>query len=141
MGRPSWPRVVAVIFAGNTLGLVSNQLASQVVIPWLWSRRAGNVGLFDGVGLIMLSAILVAAPPVLLGALGAWLARRDQMWVGLACGLWSLSLIGAVPPAYPIARGVWYAPAVLVILSSTLGGWMIDLREQALSSRSEEREA
>ena len=128
--RPSWPRVVAAVFAGNILGIVSNQLAAQVLVPWLWARRAGGAGLVDGMGLIAASAILVAAPPVLLGALGAWLARRDQMWVGLACGLWGLSLIGSVPPSYPIARGVWYAPAVLVILSSTLGGWMLDLREQ-----------
>ncbi|HLE27829.1 MAG TPA: hypothetical protein VI793_06915 [Anaerolineales bacterium] len=135
MPRPSWTRVIAVVFVGNTLGVVSNRLASQALIPWLWSGRAGSAGLFDGVGLVTLSAILLAAPPVLLGALGAWLARRDPMWVGLACGLWGFALIGRVPAGLPIAPGVWYAPAVLVILSSALGGWMIDLREQVASQR------
>jgi hypothetical protein len=128
-----------VVFAGNVLGLVAYQLAMQIVVPWLWSQMNGETTLLGGVLLIALSAIALAAPPVLLGALGAWLARRDELWVGLACGLWGVSLVGRVPEFYPIARGVWYAPAVLIILSSALGGWLIDLREQAYQLMTKDR--
>jgi len=74
-------------------------------------------------GLIAVSFVLLAAPPVLVGAFSGWLARRAQIWVGLASGLWALSLIGRVPAEFPIAAGVWYAPTVLVLLSGALGGW------------------
>ena len=126
----AWGWVMVVVLSGNALGLAANQLAARVLVPWIWSRP-GALTLTQNVTLIIASAILLASPPVLIGALGAWLARRDQMWVGLACGLWGLTLVGRVPEFYPIARGVWYAPAVLVILSSALGGWLIDLGEQA----------
>jgi hypothetical protein len=97
-------------------------------LPRLWSLA--ETGLPVGAGGIALAAIWLAAPPVLLGALGAWLARRAQVWVGLACGLWSVTLIDAAPKIYPIIVGIWYAPTVLVLLSGALGGWMLDLRAQ-----------
>jgi len=130
MPRPSWYRVVIVSLAGNVLGVAAWQSA-LVLIPRLWGGTNASTGLLARVGLIAVSAMLIAAPPVLIGALGAWLARRAQMWVGLACGLWGFSLIQAVPATFPIASGVWYAPTVLILLSSTLGGWLLDLREQA----------
>jgi len=130
MPRPSWYRLISIILAANALGLAAWQSA-LMLIPSLWAGTNAATGLPARVGLIAVSAILIAAPPVLIGALGAWLARGAQVWVGLACGLWGFSLIQTVPRAFPIASGVWYAPTVLVILSSTLGGWLLDLREQA----------
>jgi len=123
-------RLIIIIFTGNVLGLAAWE-AALALIPRLWAGTNTTTGLPTRVGLVALSAILMAAPPVLIGALGAWLARRAQTWVGLACGLWGLTLIQTVPAAFPIAAGIWYAPTVLVILSSTLGGWLLDLRAQA----------
>lgn len=102
-----------------------------MAIPWLWQGRGPNTNFLLLVGLTALTFILLAAPPVLVGALGAWLARRAQPWVGLVCGAWSLTLLGRVPASFPIAQGVWYAPTVLVLLSGALGGWMMDLRAAA----------
>ena len=123
-------RLAIIILAANALGFTVWQSA-LALIPRLWAGTNASTGLPTRVGLVAVSAMLMAAPPVLIGALGAWLARRAQTWVGLACGLWGLALIQTVPAAFPIAAGIWYAPTVLVILSSTLGGWLLDLRAQA----------
>ncbi len=128
--RMGWVRIAMAIIAGNVLG-AGAWLYAQAVIPRLSAGITESTGLEIRLGVIALSFILLAAPPVLLGALGAWLARRAQLWVGLACGLWGFGLIQAVPPTFPIARGVWYAPTVLILLSTAFGGWMIDLRAQA----------
>ncbi|MGH2523952.1 MAG: hypothetical protein ACRDH2_15710 [Anaerolineales bacterium] len=128
--RSLWPRPLLAALAGNALGLAAWHSA-WALLPRLWAGTDETSGVGRLVGLIAVSAILLAAPPVLVGALGAWLARRAQLWIGLACGLWGLTLIQASPGTLPILSTLWYAPAVLVILSSTLGGWLIDLREQA----------
>jgi hypothetical protein len=127
-------RIFVATLTCNALGLGVNWVAVRVLLPGLWAEANDDAGWLVRMGLVAASAILLAAPPVLWGALGAWIARRSQLWVGLACGLWGLALIGAVPPGLPIAPGIWYAPAVLVLLSSMLGGWMLDLRAQARSS-------
>lgn len=132
--RSIWPRLALSVLLGNALGLGANWAAVRVVLPWLWSGVTDDAGVPARMGLVAASAILIAAPPVLWGALGAWLARREQLWVGLACGVWGFSLVSTVPAVLPIASGVWYAPTVLVLLSSMLGGWMLDLRAQARAS-------
>jgi MFS family permease len=129
--RSVWPRLALSVLLGNALGLGANWAAARIVLPWLWADTNLDTGFWARVGLVAASFILLAAPPVLAGALGAWLAQRAQLWVGLACGLWGFILIGAVPDVFPIAAGVWYAPTVLVILSSALGGWMLDMRASA----------
>jgi len=126
-------RLFFAMLTGNLLGLGANWASVRVLIPWLWSGTNAATGFLMRMGLITVSFILLAAPPVLWGALGAWLARRSELWVGLACGLWGFVLIDTVPAAFPIAAGVWYVPTVLVILSSALGGYMLDLRAQAHS--------
>jgi hypothetical protein len=129
-------RILLAMLTGNALGLGANWAAVRLVLPWLWSGVNDDASVLARMGLVAASAILIAAPPVLWGALGAWLARREQLWIGLACGLWGFVLIGSVPAVLPIAAGVWYAPTVLVLLSSMLGGWMLDLRAQARSPQS-----
>ena len=129
-------RIFLATLTGNALGLGANWAAVRLVLPWLWSGVNDDAGVLARMGLVAASAILLAAPPVLWGALGAWLARREQLWVGLACGLWGFVLIDSVPAVLPIASGVWYAPTVLVLLSSMLGGWMLDLRAQARALQS-----
>jgi len=118
------------ILLGNVLGLSAWSLAGRI-IPALWEQVTPEVGFVTRGGLIALTFILLAAPPVLIGALGAWLAKAGELWVGLACGVWGVVLIQTVPLEFPIAQGIWYAPTVLVLLSSALGGWMLDLRAQA----------
>ncbi len=110
------------ILGGNVLGYLAWLIAGQVV-PRLWAGRSEQSHLLLLMGLVAASFVLIAAPPVLIGALSGWVARRAHMWVGLASGLWALSLIGRVPAGIPIAAGLWYAPTVLVLLSGALGGW------------------
>ena len=123
-------RTLAAIIVGNLLGLAAWTLA-RAVLPWLWRGRGGLSSLPVLMGLVAATAILFAAPPVLAGALGAWLAGRAQLVVGLASGLWSVALLQSVPAGLPVAPGLWYATTVLVLLSGMLGGWMMALRAQA----------
>jgi hypothetical protein len=123
-------RTLAAIVVGNLLGLAAWTLA-RAALPWLWRGRAGLTNLPLLMGLVAVTAILFAAPPVLAGALGAWLAGRAQLGVGLASGLWSLALLQSVPAGLPVAPGLWYATTVLVLFSGMLGGWMMALRAQA----------
>jgi hypothetical protein len=125
--RIAWLRVATFTLLGNALGFGA-WAGARVVIPVLWQGRGPNTNFLFLMGLIALTFILLAAPPVLVGALSAWLARGAHLWVGLVCGLWSLSLLSSVPASFPIAQGVWYVPTVLVLLSGALGGWMMDLR-------------
>ena len=121
-----WFRLMGAILLGNLLGYAA-WVGARLVIPLLWDGRGPHTNFLMLMVLVALTSILLAAPPVLVGALCGWLARRAQPWVGLACGLWSFILLGTVPAAVPIAQGVWYAPTVLVLLSGALGGWMMDL--------------
>ena len=117
-----WLRAAAAVAAGNVLGYAAWAGAS-LVIPQLWAGRGAESHLLALIGLISLSVVLLAAPPVLVGAFTGWLARRWHLWVGLASGLWAVGLIGRVPAEVPIAGGFWYAPTVLVMLSGALGAW------------------
>ena len=49
------------------------------------------------------------------------MARRAQPLIGLACGVWSLTLLGRVPPGFSIAPGLWYTPTILVLLRLAQG--------------------
>ena len=115
-------RVMAAVFGGNVLGYAA-WAAAGALIPRLWVGRGPESPLPVLIGLIALSVVVLAAPPVLIGALAGWLARRWHLAVGLASGLWAFTLVGAVPAEVPIAAGLWYAPTVLVMLSGALGAW------------------
>lgn len=117
-------RVVVAVLAGNALGFAAWSFAG-LAIPRLWAGRSEQTHPLALMGLIAVSFVLLAAPPVLVGAFSGWLARRAHLWVGLASGLWAFSLIGRVPAGFPIAAGVWYAPTVLVLFSGALGAWSI----------------
>lgn len=127
-------RVWAAIGLGNLLGYGAWRLAQAALSAW-WAGPSTSASGLAQAGGVLVTAILLAAPPVLIGALGAWLARRFQVGVGLACGLWSLTLIRALPTALPFIGSVWYAPTVLILLSGALGGWMLELRAQTRSLR------
>ena len=131
--RIPWFRLCGVVLLGNVVGYAA-WVGARVTIPRLWDGRGPQTNFVMLIGLIALTVMLVGAPPVLVGALGGWLARRAQPLIGLACGLWSLTLLGRVPAGFPIAEGVWYAPTILVLLSGALGGWMMDLRASAAKS-------
>ena len=117
-----WLRVTAAVIGGNVLGYGAWG-AAGALIPRLWAGRGPESPMPVLMGLIALSVVVLAAPPVLIGALAGWVARRWHLWVGLASGLWAITLVGWVPAEVPIAAGLWYAPTVLVMLSSALGAW------------------
>lgn len=122
-------RILAAVILGNALGYGAWR-AAWGLLPALWALAAERSGWLPRLGLVALTAILLAAPPVLVGALAAWAARRAHVLVGLAGGLWALSLVRATPPELPFLTTFWFAPTVLILLSSALGGWMLDLQAQ-----------
>jgi hypothetical protein len=122
-------RILAAVLLGNALGYGAWR-AAWIALPGLWSLADEGAGPLARLGLVVLTAVLLAAPPVLVGALAAWLARRAHLAVGLAGGLWAVSLIRLAPAELDFLSGVWYAPTVLILLSSALGGWMLDLQAQ-----------
>src|ERR1700694_819517 len=117
--RIPWFRLSGIVLLGNVLGYAA-WVGARVTIPLLWEGRGPNTNFLTLVGLTALTFILLAAPPVLVGALGGWLARRAQPLIGLVCGIWSLTLLGRVPASFPIAQGIWYVPTILVLLSGAL---------------------
>lgn len=124
------PRILLAILLGNGIAYGAWR-AAWLVIPELWPAGAAADSVPWQLAKVALTAILLAAPPVLIGAASAWLARRAHLWVGLASGLWALSLIRFLPAEIPGLARLWFAPSVLILLSSTLGGWMLDLSSQA----------
>jgi hypothetical protein len=122
-------RILVAVVVGNALGYGAWR-AAWGVLPALWALPAERAGWLARMGLVALTAILLAAPPVLVGALAAWMARRAHLLVGLAGGLWALSLVQASPPELPFLTTFWFAPTVLILLSGALGGWMLDLQAQ-----------
>jgi hypothetical protein len=124
-GRRTTDRVIRLslaILGGNLLGYMA-WLVALAAIPRLWEGRSAGSHPLVLMGLVAVSFVLLAAPPVLVGALSGWVARCWHIWAGLASGLWALSLIGRVPAEFPIAAGLWYAPTVLILFSGALGGW------------------
>lgn len=127
-------RIVIAIALGNGLGWAAWALGWRT-LPWVWANTTEGAGLGALVGRVALSAMMMAAPPVLIGALSAWLARRAQVWVGLLSGAWSVVLIQSTPESLPSLSQIWFAPTVLILLSALFGGWMMDLRAQAFNAR------
>jgi hypothetical protein len=123
-------RFFLAIAVGNALGLGAWALG-WMALPLIWAGVTEAAGFRLLVERVALSAMVMAAPPVLIGALSAWLARRAPVWVGLVSGLWSLGLISPTPKEFPIATPIWFAPTVIILLSSAFGAWMVELREQA----------
>jgi hypothetical protein len=126
-------RILLAIAFGNGLGW-SAWILGWRALPLVWANADQGAGLGVLVGRVAVSAMMMAAPPVLIGALSAWLARRAQVWVGLLSGLWSVILIQSTPESFPLFSQVWFAPTVLILLSALFGGWMIDLRAQVRSA-------
>src|SRR5262245_40902800 len=94
-------RLLLAILLGNGLGWGALALGWRA-LPLLWANTDEGAGLGALVGRVAVSAIMMAAPPVLIGALSAWLARRSQVWVGLLSGLWSVILIQSTPKSFPL---------------------------------------
>lgn len=122
-------RLFLAIILGNALGYAAWS-GAWTFVPQLWLVVGSQISFVMRVGLIALTFMLFAAPPVLLGALSAVIARRAHIVVGLASGLWSVGLITLTPANFPIRMPVWYAPTVLIFLSGALGGWLMELHAQ-----------
>ena len=115
-------RPLLAIVLGNLGGWAAWQVGLAVVTA-LWQGQTPQSGVLRLIGLTALSAIVMAGPPVLVGALAARLAGQAHVAVGVLAGLWALTLIRSVPAGLPIAPGLWYAPTVLVLFSGGMGGW------------------
>ncbi len=115
-------RPLVALALGNAAGYAAWQLGLWV-LPQVWAGLTPESNLLALSGLTALSAMVMAGPPVLVGALAARLAGRAHMLVGLLSGLWSLTLIRTVPAGLPIAPGLWFASTVLVLFSGGMGGW------------------
>ena len=115
-------RSLVALALGNAAGYAAWRLGLGVV-PALWAGQMPPSSVLALIGLTAVSAIVMAGPPVLVGALAARLAGRAHMLVGLLSGLWSLMLIRTVPAGLPIAPGLWFASTVLVLFSGGMGGW------------------
>ncbi len=125
-------RPVLAILAGNLAGYAAFRLALGLT-SGLWrsgispARPAGDFGL--RILLTALTAILFAAPPVLLGAVTARLAGSARMWAGMAGGLWGVGFAWWWPDLTPIlSPQSWLGPTVLILLSGLIGGWLMDVR-------------
>lgn len=124
-------RVVGVVALGNALGWGMWHLALWV-IPELWRGKViGEENFLELLALTGLSFICLATPHVLIGALAGRLARRWPFLVGLACGLWSFSLVQTLPPGFPIGTSIWYVPTLLILASGAAGGWLMELHVMA----------
>ncbi len=125
VGRRAWAaplRPLLAVLLGNLSGWGAWRLGLWV-IPQLWAGLTPQSNVFTLIALTGVSAIVMAGPPVLVGALAARLAGRAHVLVGLLSGLWSLQLISTVPAGLPIAPGLWFASTVLVLFSGAMGGW------------------
>jgi hypothetical protein len=125
--RTAWLRIGSAVVVGNLAGYGAWQFA-WVAIPRLWAGQTPESPLAGLLALTALTFVLLAAPPVLAGALAGWLARRAPIVVGLLSGMWSLILLQPVPTELPIAPGLWYASTLLVLLSGAAGGWTMQIR-------------
>ena len=118
-------RLLAAIGAGNLLGWGAWRLAWWAM-PAVWAGPSAQSGLLTLIALTGVTAIFMAGPPVLVGALAARVAgaaHLTALLVGVLSGLWSLTLITTVPAGLPLAPGLWYATTALVLFSGGMGGW------------------
>lgn len=119
----SWGlRPLGAIALGNLCGWGAWRLGVWA-LPAMWARLTPQSSVLVLILMTAISAIVMAGPPVLVGALAAGLAGRAHIGVGLLSGLWSLMLIRTVPAGLPIAPGLWFASTVLVLFSGGMGGW------------------
>lgn len=126
--------MLTVLF-GNLAGFAAFRLAFALT-PGLWRAGAGLAGPESEFGLRLLltalTAIAFAAPPVLIGALAARLAGRARPWAGMAAGLWGFGFAWWWPKPTPLlGPEAWLGPAILILLSGLIGGWLIEMRTAA----------
>ncbi len=129
-------RPLVAMALGNAAGWAAWRLGLWV-LPQLWAGLTPESSLLTLMALTALSAVVMAGPPVLMGALAARLAGSAHMLVGVLSGLWSLTLIRTVPAGLPIAPGLWFASTALVLFSGGMGGWTMRFTGRRLAPRPE----
>jgi len=129
---------VLAVLLGNLCGWGAWRLGLWA-IPLMWAGQTPQSSVLVLLALTGVSAIVMAGPPVLVGALAARLAGRAHVLVGLFSGLWSLQLISTVPPGLPIAPGLWFASTVLVLFSGGMGGWTMSFGRRHAPAPSDRR--
>jgi hypothetical protein len=126
-----WIRLGLAIAGGNAVGYAAFRGALWAT-PMLWRSGAGADAPSGSLGgrvlLVAVTAILCAAPPVLIGALAARAAGRARPWAGLAAGLWGMGFAWWWPEMPLLGPQAWVGPTILVLLSGLVGGWLMDQR-------------
>jgi hypothetical protein len=126
-----WMRLALAGLGGNAAGYAAFRGALWAT-RLLWRSSAGvgapNGSLGGRVLLVAVTAILFAAPPVLIGALAAHVAGRARPWAGLAAGLWGMGFAWWWPEVPLLGPQAWVGPAILVLLSGLVGGWLMEQR-------------
>ena len=124
-------RPALAALGGNVAGYAAFRAALWATLI-LWRSSLGADAPDGDFGarilLVALTAVLFAAPPVLIGALAARLAGRARPWVGLLAGSWAIGFAWWWPNVPLLGPEAWVGPVVLVLLSGLVGGWLIDQR-------------
>jgi hypothetical protein len=117
-------RVAAAALGGNLIGYATFRFAAWWM-PQQWAAVRAGDPLGEVMLLIAVTAMVFAAPPVIVGALAARVAGSYEPYIGLTSALWSISarLWWPVIPQLPAES--WIAPMVLIMMSGMIGGWMV----------------
>jgi hypothetical protein len=75
--------------------------------------------------LIAVTAMVFAAPPVIVGALAARVAGAYEPYIGLAAAFWGVSAQSWWPAIPQLPAESWIAPMALIMMSGMIGGWMV----------------
>ena len=117
-------RLIAAILGGNIVGYAAFRAAAWFT-PQLWIAAGDEITFGMRLTLIALSAILFAAPPVIIGAMAAKAASRHELFAGLAASAWGMSAIQWWPSIPTLPSESWLAPMTLIFLSGLMGAWVM----------------
>lgn len=132
-------RYLLTLLGANVLGYAAFLWAWRVVPGW-WSAAARPLPFGWLLGLIAVTAIAFAAPPVIIGATAARVAGRHEPYVGLGSALWGLTAYRWWPAEQlPLPPESWVAPMSLILLSGLLAGWVV--AHQSFSTRFDRNDA
>lgn len=117
-------RLIVAIIGGNIVGYAAFRAAAWFT-PQLWIAAGEEITFGMRLTLIAISAILFAAPSVIIGALAAKVAARHELFAGLAASVWGVSAIQWWPIIPALPSESWLAPMTLIFLSGLMGAWVM----------------
>ena len=108
---------------GNSLGGLA-WIIGQDILPLIWDNLGATfIGMLAS---MILSTIVLAAPPVLIPAVIMHQIRIRQLWFGPVCNFWAFSFYFNWPRTIPlVSKEFWLAPIIILLLSGLLAAWVI----------------